>query len=173
MESQPAGRSMGRVMIGLAWVIALGALTWGFQEWLDDQRNPNREVKSAIVDGTLTVMLERNRYGHYQARGQINGKDVDFLIDTGATTVSVPADLAARLGLAPGPALQATTANGTVTAFMTRLTRVRVGAIELRDVAATINPGMKGNEVLLGMSFLKRVEFTQRGNTLTLKSGEG
>jgi len=160
---------LGKGMIYVAWLLALGLLAWIFSGLLDAQRNPNRRVQSMTERGSPVVVLERNRYGHYNASGQINGHDVEFLLDTGATTVSVPAALAKRLGLRQGSAVSVNTANGTVTAYLTRLQSVRLGGIELRDVKATINPGMAGKEVLLGMSFLKHLEFTQRGDTLTLK----
>ncbi len=90
------------------------------------------------------------------------------MVDTGATTVAVPGSLQTRLGLQRGVPLEVKTANGTVRAFFTRLDTVRLGTIELRDVRATINPSLEGHEVLLGMSFLKQLEFTQRGDSLIL-----
>ena len=60
-------------------------------------------------------------------------------------------------------------ANGRATGHRTRLDRLRLGDIELRDVAALIAPGMDGDEVLLGMSALKQLEFNQKGGTLVLR----
>jgi aspartyl protease family protein len=160
---------MGRGMIYVAWLLALGLLTWIFSGWLDTQRNPNRQVKSVVEDGVYAVTLERNRYGHYNASGLINGREVEFLLDTGATTVSVPATVAQQLDLKQGPPVLSSTANGTITTYLTRLASVSVGDITLHNVKANINPHMGGNEVLLGMSFLKHLEFIQRGDTLILK----
>lgn len=157
----------GKGMLYAAWALALGLLTFGFDQWLEAQKNP--QVQNARVDGRPEVSLTRNRYGHYQTHGQINGRQVEFLLDTGATEVSVPEPVARRLGLQPGAPLKVMTANGTLTVYATRLQSVRLGEIELHDVKAHINPGMLGDEVLLGMSFLKHLDFTQRGNTLTLK----
>jgi aspartyl protease family protein len=61
------------------------------------------------------------------------------------------------------------TANGQVTVIKTLIKELRIGSIVLYDVAANINPGMKSDEILLGMSALKRVEFSQRGKELTLR----
>ena len=61
------------------------------------------------------------------------------------------------------------TANGVVTAYATRLQRVELGEIALTDVRAHINPGMRGDDVLLGMSFLRQLDLTQRNGTLTLR----
>ncbi len=168
----PAPDRLARGMVYAAWLLVLALLTFSFNNWLDAQRNPNRTVHSAVVDGGAQIVLERNRYGHYNASGAINGQPVEFMLDTGATLVAIPAKLADRLGLARGAPTQVRTANGTVIAYATRLTSVRLGDIELRDVRAHINPGMDGDEVLLGMSVLKKLEFSQRGTSLTLRQPE-
>ena len=98
----------------------------------------------------------------------INGRQVEFLLDTGATHVAVPASLAIDLGLTPGVPISYHTANGTVTGYTTIIDRVRLGNIELHDVRAGIMPDVSG-EILLGMAFLKDLEFSQRGETLTLR----
>lgn len=159
----------GKFMLYGAWLLALGLLTLGFNHWLDRQRNPNQTVASTRSEGAVEVTLVQNRYGHYHATGSIDGTPVEFLLDTGATHIAVPGDLAARLGLVRGPAGQAQTANGVVTTYATRLARVRLGEIELRDVKAHINPAMEGDQVLLGMSFLRDLEFSQRNGRLTLR----
>jgi aspartyl protease family protein len=61
------------------------------------------------------------------------------------------------------------TANGNVRTWTTRLDSVDLGGLTARGVRASVLPNMPGNEVLLGMSYLKRFELTQRGNTLTLR----
>ena len=60
-------------------------------------------------------------------------------------------------------------ANGIGTGYATRLDSVRVGEIELRNVSAGVTPGLVTEEILLGMSFLKHIEFTQRGDKLILR----
>ncbi len=157
-------------MIAAAWVVFLGLLTLFFGDWLETQHNPNREVQGQVLEsGVREVVLQRNRGGHYVATGRINGRPVRFLLDTGATTVSVPAGLARHLDLERGAPQLARTANGVVTTYATRLHSVELGEIEVNSVRANINPGMRGEEILLGMSFLKQLEFTQRGNTLTIR----
>lgn len=155
-------------MVTLAWLCVLGLLTLFFSNWLEKQRNPNQQVQSQqLADKTRTVTLERNRYGHYVATGHINGHAVELLLDTGATTVSVPQALARKLGLKRGTAVDTSTANGMITTYMTSLDKVQLGDITLYNVAAGINPNSE--HILLGMSFLKQLEFTQRGNQLILK----
>lgn len=161
---------LGKGMTVLAWLLALGFLTLYFNYRLDEQYNPNQRVQSQITaGGALQVMLERNRMGHYVATGYINGQAVEFLLDTGATQVSIPATVAEQLKLTPGAPLSMYTANGTITTYATVLDQVELGGIALQGIRANINPQMQGDGVLLGMSFLQYLEFTQRGGTLTLK----
>ena len=92
-----------------------------------------------------------------------------FLLDTGATDVAVPGALAQELGLEAGAPVSVNTANGRSTGYRTRLSELTLGDIRLQDVRALIVPGMDGDEVLLGMSALKQLEFTQRDGTLVLR----
>jgi len=160
-------RRLGKGMAIAAWLLVLGLLTLFFNNWLEDQRNPNRQVHGmTAANGVREVILQRNRYGHYVANAAINGRAVEVLLDTGATLVSVPDGLARALDLRRGPAIPVETANGTITTYATRLSRIQLGDIVVHDVTAAINP--RSDDVLLGMSFLKHLEFTQRGDTLTL-----
>jgi aspartyl protease family protein len=161
---------LGRVMLLAAWVVALGLLTLLFRNVLQEQENPNRDVQ-AVTDAQRRpeVVLERNRTGHYVASGRINGQPVVFLIDTGATDVAVPGEMAQRLGLHKGAPRISRTANGDVTAWATRLRSVDLGGIVMHGVRATILPNMAGDQVLLGMSYLKQLELVQSGNTLRLR----
>ncbi|NOX91599.1 MAG: TIGR02281 family clan AA aspartic protease [Gammaproteobacteria bacterium] len=152
------------------WVVIMGLLVMFFQSWQEKQHNPNQDLSLSLdTDGVRELTLQGNRLGHYVASGSINNTPVVFLLDTGASDVSVPEKLAQKIGLKRGRPMVYQTANGSVTVYATRLETVDLGGIVLRQVRASINPGMQGNEVLLGMSFLKHLEFTQRGNTLILK----
>jgi len=94
---------------------------------------------------------------------------VRFLLDTGATHTSVPAHLAQRLGLQPGLASTVSTANGTVVVRGTRIDALDMGPFRFAGAPAHLNPGMRDDDVLLGMSVLKHLEFTQRGEVLVLR----
>lgn len=133
--------------------------------------NPNQSVQSAVSsDGLRIVTLQRNKYGHYVATGKINNQDVTFMLDTGATDVSIPEDLAAQLGLERGPPATYRTANGLITSYRTRIPKIQLGNIVLKDVRASINPATSREDtILLGMSFLKKIEFTQKGDQLILR----
>ena len=169
-ESENPHRRLGMGMTIAMWVVVLGLMTMFFQSWQDKQYNPNQQA-SLIRDseGARELVLQRNRFGHYVASGTINNVPVVFLLDTGASDISVPADLAEEIGLKRGRAMVYQTANGEIKVFATTLATVDLGGIVLQQVRASINPNMQGDEVLLGMSFLKHLEFTQRGDTLTLR----
>jgi len=174
MDNQPnpppnQHKPMGRGMMIIGWVIALGLLALVFGEWERDQYNPNRELAAREAGGVREVVLESNRQHHYIAPGEINGEAVTFILDTGATDVVVPEGLAEQVGLEKGPAGYAATANGTVTVYSTVIDRLKLGPIQLRNVRASINPAMGGDGILLGMSALRHVEMNQKDGTLTLR----
>lgn len=172
-QQQPETRRLGKGMTFAAWILALVLLTLFFNYKLDQQRNPNQAVFTRVnAAGVQEVVLKRNRFGHYVTSGTVNGVPVEFLLDTGASDVAIPATLAGRLGLQRGTAVQYQTANGTVTAWRTQIDSVAIGPMVVENVAASINPGMHDMEILLGMSVLKHVEFTQRGDTLILRPYE-
>jgi len=157
-------------MIAAACVIGLGLLTLFYDGVLDRQINPNSDPVSRVDGGGVReVVLRQNRQGHYVTSGQINGFPVQFLLDTGATDVAIPAELARASGLSPGFESRARTANGAAVIYDTHIDELQLGTIQLRDVDASIVPGMGGDTILLGMSALRHVEFSQQGQSLTLR----
>lgn len=168
---------MGQGMLIVAFAFGLAALTGLFNDWLGNKANPNQNLQGIIAPGgAREVVLERNQQGHYLASGEINGLPVTFLLDTGATDVAIPSHVAEAAGLQRGFAGRASTANGAVTVYATRIDELVLGNIVLHDITASITPSMGGNTILLGMSALQRIEFSQRGSLLTLRqtaSGAG
>ncbi len=155
-------------MIVLGWVLLLGALVWFASDWLERESNPNRNM-SVVAGEAGVLVLQRARDGHYYADGEINGKPVKFILDTGATQIAMSQRLANDLGLSLGPAMTLQTAAGPATGYPARLARVRLGAIEMQNLGAIVSEKMADESVLLGMNFLKRLELTQRGDQLTLR----
>ena len=160
---------MGTGMMAIACILGMGLLTLFFSEAEEQQRNPNRSPSTQISAQALEVTLERNRQGHYLVNGTINNRNAEFLLDTGATDVVIPATLAADYGLRKGSPSIAATANGNVTVYGTIIDQLKIGDITLYGVRASINPGMPPPAILLGMSALKQIEFVQRDGTLTLR----
>jgi len=113
---------------------------------------------TTAANGSLTVRPDRS--GHFHIEGRIDGRLMEFVVDTGATVVAIPEREAARLGIHPARrdyTAQIKTANGTILGAPTRLDMVEVGGLMVRDVAAVIIPDAALSENLLGMSFLSRL----------------
>lgn len=153
----------------MGWALGFLLLALFFSKLLDEQNNPNQSIATLQASDYDEVVLLRNRQGHYVFDGEINRQKVTFLVDTGATMIAIPAELESQLGLKPGRGISVSTANGITRAYMTRLDQVAIGGIELREVKASIVPGMGGNQVLLGMNVLKNMELIQRGDELIIR----
>ncbi len=116
-----------------------------------------------------SIVLTAGSGGHFVTSGLVNGKSVQFLVDTGATSVAMGADEARRLGIAfeKGQKMYTSTANGTVPTFRVSLTSLRIQDVEVFNVDATVVPqGMP--YLLLGNSFLTRFQMKRENDTLTL-----
>jgi aspartyl protease family protein len=118
-----------------------------------------------------TVVLKRGMDGHYRAEALINGEKVDVLVDTGATGVAISQRVADRLNLKSLTAVRTNTANGTSIGYMVRLSSVKIGGVEANNVSAMIAPGLEG-DVLLGMSFLARMDVRLFKGEMTIKQVE-
>ncbi len=162
-------RKLGQRFIIATWIVVMVLVYFMFSNMLEKDYNPNQQLAMSENGGSREIILKRNRFGHYVASGRINNMPVTFLLDTGASDISIPAKLARKLKLKKGPQQYYKTANGTVIGYLTKLDTVSIGAISLHNVRASINPSMKSEDVLLGMTFLKNIEFTQRGDTLILR----
>ncbi|WP_206485023.1 retropepsin-like aspartic protease [Thalassotalea sp. G2M2-11] len=161
---------LGKYFIWFAWLLTLGLLVFFFQELLEKQWNPNQDPNYRLTStGKSEVVLMQNRQGHYVTQGYINDLPVTFLLDTGATNVSIPVHIAEQLQLKSMGSHIAQTANGNVRVYQTQIAQLNIGNLYLYNVSASINPGMKSDEILLGMSALKKVEFTQSGKKLILR----
>ncbi len=167
-------KRLGTAMQVLAWVVLMALIAAWFNDLLGRRHNPNQVLETRYAeDGIREVVLQRNRSGHYVTSGKINGEPVVFMLDTGATGVAIPENIARELKLERGRAFRTQTANGVAISYATSLDRVSVGDIALGNVSAGIVPGLQTNEILLGMSFLKHIEFTQRGDQLILRQFSG
>ncbi len=173
MTEENFQKRLGKSMTLLGWIVFIGLLTVLFSKYLDGQNNPNQNLnlsQPGSETGTIReVQLLQNRYGHYVANGMINNKPVVFILDTGATEISIPEKVAQRLKLKAGMKIPVNTANGEIDVYATRLKRVALGSIELKNIRANINPFMEGEEILLGMSFLKYLDFSQEGENLIIR----
>lgn len=116
------------------------------------------------------VVLKSDARGHFMGSGSINGRAMQYMVDTGATAVSIGQPEADRLGLAyrDGPQVLMTTANGTIQGWRLKLDAVRVGDVELRGVDAVVTP-QSIPYVLLGNSFLSAFQMTRLNDEMVLE----
>jgi aspartyl protease family protein len=124
----------------------------------------------APASSSQSATLTADPRGHFVVDGQINGGAVRFLVDTGATSISLSSADASRLGIdyrKGQPGLMGT-ANGTVAAYRVKLDTVRVGDIVVNNVDAAVVEGSQMPFALLGMSFLNRMEMKREGQTMVL-----
>ena len=125
---------------------------------------------SAIVGNGSRIVLPAGPGGHFTGIATINGHTVHFVVDTGATTVAIGNDEAARIGLDFGSSTagRAMTANGAVNTRSLTLTAVKVGDVVVSDVPAMVVP-QSMPYVLLGNSFLSRFQMRNDNDTLVLE----
>jgi aspartyl protease family protein len=115
------------------------------------------------------VTLVADTRGHFVSNGMINGANVQFLVDTGASSVAMDRNTAVRAGidLSKGEMGMSSTANGVVQVVRVKISKVTIGDVTLLDVDGTVLPaGMP--VVLLGMSLLNRMEMQRDGSTMVL-----
>lgn len=160
----PPKRGWG--MFAAGWALLLLILTLVFNGLLQDRHNPNR--LSVLQNQTGGLSLQANPRGQYFAEGRINGAEVVFLLDTGATTVAVPPHIASRAGLRAGARLPIETAAGKTTAQRTHIRRLELGNFIFSDLRAVIIPS-EDDTVLLGMNALSELEITQQDGKLFLQ----
>ncbi len=120
------------------------------------------------------VQIWRNTQGSYTTVGTINGRTVNMLVDTGASSVAMSEVEARRLAIPyrlTGKVVRVSTASsGNVKGYRVVLDRVQVGDILLRNVQGTVIEGSSPREVLLGMTFLGQLQMENSGNMLLLKT---
>lgn len=127
-------------------------------------------IGAAAADGAGTIVMTADNQGHFYVTGSVNGAAVRFMVDTGATMISLGATDARRIGLDfnRGQKAMTQTANGQTVVSKVKLDTVRIGDVTLHNVDALIHQ----NEMpmaLLGMSFLNRMEMQRDGGTMTLR----
>jgi aspartyl protease family protein len=120
--------------------------------------------------GPASATLTADAAGHFVTTGTINGTSVRFIVDTGASLISLGAGEARRIGIdaSRGVPGMAATANGQAVVSRVKLDTVRVGEIVLNNVDAMVHQ-QDMPIALLGMSFLNRMEMQRNGETMTLK----
>ncbi|HVX98791.1 MAG TPA: TIGR02281 family clan AA aspartic protease [Pseudorhodoplanes sp.] len=126
-----------------------------------------------VTHGPRTYAIPRDGRGHFQTEARVDGRYIDVMVDTGASTIALTERTARRIGIFPARSdftVMVRTANGGVRAAPVRLNSVDVGGLVVRDVPALIMPEDALSENLLGLSFLTRLKrFEYANNELVLE----
>ena len=147
-------------LAALIWIVLFGIAYLV----IDAQLQP----KVAVVESGGEIVIPRSRDGHFYVAGRINGQPVTFLVDTGASTVSVKSALARRLGLPPGRPVAIGTAGGMAQGEEVTGQVVSLGGITVREVRIVVLPDMPG-EALLGQNVLRHLEVVQTAEQMILR----
>ncbi|HNZ55927.1 MAG TPA: TIGR02281 family clan AA aspartic protease [Methylophilaceae bacterium] len=120
--------------------------------------------------GVASVTLYANTEGHFISECYVNGAPLKFLLDTGATTVALNSGDAkfAKIDYKRGEPIQVSTANGIATAYRVSIATLKIGAVTLNQVEASVIEGGSPSVVLLGMSALNRLDMKRQDIALTL-----
>ena len=149
---------------GLIFVV----LFLGFQWWFAEQRKPQLVIDGA---GRTQIVLPRDRSGHYFWIGEINGKEVEFLVDTGASQTSISKALAQELGLKEESAATFSTANGVVRGGIAPATIALAGGLRFERQRIAVLPQMERTG-LLGMDVLGKLKLEQQGKELRIHAAQ-
>jgi aspartyl protease family protein len=159
MEHEPP-RTLKLVTI---WLL-IGVLVFlGFQWWMHKQQ------QTQFKAGDGTIELRRGNDGHYRWPGTINGRTVEFLVDTGATGTAIPASLARELKLPMGAEVRSNTAGGIVRGHESRADVTLQGGVTVERLRITALPAL--DSPLLGMNVMGRLQWRQRNGVLIIDLG--
>ena len=156
------GLKWGPVGVVAFWLVIMGLLYVAMNHYL--------KPKPVIVSASGDLVIPRARDGHFYAAGSINGQPVNFLVDTGATLVTVSEKFAREAGLSTGVPTVFRTANGNLQGRVVSDVPLTIGPIDVSGVK--IGVGLAGHEVgaaLLGQSFLSKFDVALNGEQMILR----
>jgi aspartyl protease family protein len=143
------------------WLLLGTALFLGVQAFLAQQQRARVQT-----DDMGTVTLRRAPDGHFHWPARVNGRSVEFLVDTGATRTALPGAVAQGLGLARGRAVQSSTAGGVARGYEAQVDLELEGGLRAERLRVTVLPELSAP--LLGMDVLSRLDFAQSEGMLRL-----
>jgi aspartyl protease family protein len=165
---------MRSILILAAAFLVMGAYAARFADRAVavDPHAPSAPVQAAYepqdpVTSGRSLMIEANGQGHFQVDARIEGRHLDFMVDSGASVVALRESDAAQVGVHPMPVdytATVSTANGKIKAAPAKLDRIEIGGITVYDVQALVLPDDALGVNLLGVSFLSRLKRYEYAN---------
>jgi aspartyl protease family protein len=150
------------ISVLLIWIAIFGA----FFLYFDTRQGPTIAIaKEGVAQGE--VVIPRSSDGHYYVRGSINGYPIDFMVDTGASIVSVSKEFSRVANLPSGAPANFSTAGGVVTGEIISGQIVEAGGIAVNGLSVSV--GMHGRMALLGQNFLRRIDVIQSNDEMILR----
>jgi aspartyl protease family protein len=146
------------------WLLVAAALFLGVQWWQYRDRAMRFQVQGEVVE------IRRGADGHYHWPGRVNGRAVDFLVDTGATGTAISAALARELRLESLGEVRSNTAGGVVSGQLVRTDIELQGGVSARSLRVVALPGL-GDHPLLGMDVLSKLRWQQSEGKLRVELG--
>ncbi|WP_349432805.1 TIGR02281 family clan AA aspartic protease (plasmid) [Methylomarinum sp. Ch1-1] len=128
-------------------------------------------LETSIEETSDGIVITADRRGHYSGSGLINGRPMNFIIDTGATWVAVPRRFAELAGLKRGARVKVYTAAGETAGYQTTVDSLQIGVLTIRNARAVIQDGL--DTVLVGMSVLKQFKITQDQGKMSIEINPG
>ena len=122
--------------------------------------HPGHAPAQSSIAAARSVVIAPSRGGHFRVTGRVDGRRIDFMVDTGASVIALKPEDAAILGIRPAErdySAMVRTANGAIRVMPVELDTVEIEDLEVRNVAAVVLPAGVANENLLGLSFLRRL----------------
>jgi aspartyl protease family protein len=151
--------------IVIVWLLVGCAIYLGIIWWNHEQVVQRQKV--VVTSSGQSLEIQRSRDGHYYVIALVNGKEIPFMLDTGATSSAIPARKAAQLGLVPHDKITVNTANGVTKADIARARFELLGLLRVDNLKLTLLPEMEGSG-LLGMDVLGRLKMIQEGKRMVL-----
>lgn len=162
----PVADLPGWLKHGTVWLLLGLALFLGVQAWQAHERSTR-----FAIDDLGTIEIRRSRDGHYHWPGQVAGRPVEFLVDTGASGTAIPAPLARELGLVEAGTVRSNTAGGVVTGTIVVADLELHGGVRAERLRMVALPGLAAP--LLGMDVLGRLHWRQEGSVLVVEGPGG
>ena len=168
----------------LGFMLLMAAAAVGLARYMDHAAKPGGTNAMAMAakpapapappasSGYRSVTLNDNDRGYFLVEARVDGRSIDFLVDTGASSIALRESSAAKLGIHPSARdynIKMQTANGIGKAARVQLDRVEINGITVRDVTAVVVPDESLSTNLLGMTFLSRVKWTHDRGRLVLE----